>query len=125
MLAKQHAPVVDPFASLASPVRQSTPQSSQPSIFDFANPKPATPAVVPSTPANDDDEWAFSSALPEGQASNTIIVSQTSLGIKLDVTREPANPSVITLSLSYSNNGDQEISGLEFLAAAPKVRAHS
>jgi ADP-ribosylation factor-binding protein GGA len=118
-LTAQHAPIVDPFAALASPVRHSTSQKAEASIFDFANP---LPKAAPIAPAADDDEWAFSSALPEG-AENTISVSETKLSISLHVTREPSTPAVITMSLSYSNNTDQEISELEFMAAAPKVKA--
>jgi len=122
-LAKQHAPIIDPFAALVSPIRQSTPQQAPPSIFDFANPKPQP---TPAAPAADEDEWAFSSALPEGlPASNTISVSETQLSISLHVTRDPLGPAnQIALSLTYSNNTNQVISELEFKAAAPKVSAN-
>lgn len=115
-------PPADPFAALASPVRAATPQKS---IFDFANPpppksQPPVPASAPA-PAADDDDWAFSSALPEGPPSNTITVSDTNLNISLHVTRDPANASVITLSLTYSNKTAQPISELEFKTAVTKV----
>ena len=88
-------------------------------MFDFANPKP--PAAAPA-PAADDDEWAFSSALPESQpSSNTLSVSETQLSISLHATREPANPSVITMNLKFSSNADQPISELTFMAAVTKV----
>lgn len=113
------APLVDPFAALTSPMRQSTPQQPQPSMFDFANPKPLAAAPAP---AADDDEWAFSSALPESQpSSNTLSVSETQLGIALHATREPTNPSVITMNLKFSSNADQPISELTFMAAVTKV----
>jgi len=118
---QQHAPSLDPFAALASPVRQSTPQQSQPthSIFDFGNHQP--PSAVPAAAA-DDDEWAFSSALPEGLPSeNTITVSETALGISLHAAREPTTPAVITLSLSFSSKTEQPISDLEFAVAVTKV----
>lgn len=118
---QQQAPALDPFAALASPVRQSTPQQAQPthSIFDFGN-RQATPTAPAA--AADDDEWAFSSALPEGLPSeNTISVSETALGISLHVTREPTTPAVITLSLSFSGKTDQPISDLEFAVAVTKV----
>jgi ADP-ribosylation factor-binding protein GGA len=119
--AKQHAPAQDPFAALASPVRQSTPQQTQPShsIFDFGKPAGApAPAAAPA----DDDEWAFSSALPEGLPSeNTITVSETALGISLHATREATTPAIITLSLSFSSKTDQPISDLEFAVAVTKV----
>lgn len=118
--AKKQSPPVDPFAALASPVRQSTPQKPQPSMFDFANPKPATP--TPSAPAADDDEWAFASALPDASpATNTFSVSDTSLNIVMHAAREPATPSIITLSVTFSNKTSQPISELTFMAAVSKV----
>lgn len=114
----QHA--IDPFAALASTARSTTPQKS---IFDFGNhqPPPVAPAAVSAPAAADDDEWAFSSALPEGPPSNNITVNDTSLDISLHVTRESAIPSVITMSLSFSNKTEQPISELEFKAAVTKV----
>ncbi|KAF4637104.1 hypothetical protein G7Y89_g970 [Cudoniella acicularis] len=115
------APVSDPFAALASPVRQSTPQQSQPSMFDFAaHHAPPHAAPAPAVSA-DDDEWAFASALPEGVPStNTITVSETGLRISLHATREEMTPSVITMSLTFSNRSDQPISELTFMAAVTK-----
>jgi len=118
-LAKQHAPIVDPFAALASP-RQ--PISQSPSMFDFASPKP--PVAPPALDiTGDDDEWAFSSALPEPQ-SNTIKVSDTALEVLLHASREPTATSSIAISLSYSNKTDQPISDLAFQVAVSKV-SHS
>lgn len=118
---QQHTPAQDPFAALISPARQFTPQPAAPShsMFDFGIQKapPAAPAA-----AVDDDEWAFSSALPEGLPSeNTIMVSETTLGISLHATREPSSPAVITLSLTFSSKTDQPISDLEFAVAVTKV----
>ncbi|KUJ10799.1 VHS-domain-containing protein [Mollisia scopiformis] len=110
-------PAMDPFAALASPVRAATPQKS---IFDFGNHQPPAPAPAATVPAADDDDWAFSSALPEGPPSNNITVSDTSLNISIHVTRDAANTSVITMSLSFSNQTDQPISELEFKAAVTK-----
>lgn len=120
------APIsTDPFAALTSPIRQSTPQQSNTmSMFDFTSfaPKPSVPAPVPVPATADDDDWAFSSALPEGlPTSNTISVSETGLGISLYATRDPSSPSVITLSLSFSNSTDLPISELTFMAAVTKV----
>jgi ADP-ribosylation factor-binding protein GGA len=112
---QQYAPAQDPFAALASPLRQSTPQQIQPShsIFDFGE-----PAAAPA----DDDEWAFSSALPEDLPSeSTITVSETALGISLHAAREATAPAIIKLSLSFSSKTDQPISELEFAVAVTKV----
>jgi len=116
----QQAPASDPFAALASPARQSTPQQAQPSMFGFGNSHTAAPLVT--APAADDDEWAFSSALPEGPpSSNTISVSETSLSISLHAVREPATPSIITMSVTFSNKTPQPISELTFMAAVTKA----
>ena len=116
-LAKQHAPITDPFAALAS-TNQAASQS--PSMFDFANPKPPVVAPPALDTTGDDDEWAFSSALPEPQ-SNTIKVSDTALEVLLHASREPATPASIAISLSYSNKTDQPISDLAFQVAVSKV----
>jgi hypothetical protein len=104
-------------------MRQSTPQQSQKSIFDFTPPQPpVNNSAPPAAAADDDDEWAFSSALPEGPpSSNTILVNDTSLSISLFVTREPSMPTVITMSLTFSNKTDQPISELTFMAAVTKA----
>ncbi|KAF8860723.1 VHS-domain-containing protein [Acephala macrosclerotiorum] len=115
------ASTVDPFAALASPIRSTTPQQPQKSIFDFSSHQPPAKTASPAPPpATDDDEWAFSSALPEGPPSNNITVSDTSLNISLHVTRESATPSIITMSLSFSNKTEQPVSELEFKAAVTK-----
>ena len=88
-------------------------------MFDFGNQQAAPPAPA----AADDDEWAFSSALPEGlPASNTIQVSETALSISLHAAREPQTPSVITMSITFSSKSDQPISELTFMAAVTKVQ---
>lgn len=113
------ARVVDPFAALKTSTQQSPPQQPQKSIFDFANPQP--PANPPAA-SGDDDEWAFSSALPEGPpSSNTLTVSDTSLSISLHATREPPTPALITMSLSFSNKTAQPVSELTFMAAVEKA----
>lgn len=115
----------DPFASIIAPVRQSTPQQppQQKSMFDFSafTPKPQE-QQAPAPTATDDDEWAFESALPDsGPASNTILVSQTSLSISMHAAREPSSPDIITLSITFSNSTDVAISELTFMAAVTKV----
>ncbi|ESZ89654.1 hypothetical protein SBOR_9958 [Sclerotinia borealis F-4128] len=112
---------IDPFAALTTPSRQSTPQQSG-SMFDFANPKPpVSHAANAPAPAADDDEWAFSSALPEGlPPSNDLTISNTNLKISLNASREPSTPDVITLSIAFSNNSNEPISNLTFQAAVTK-----
>ncbi|RDL32610.1 putative vhs-containing protein [Venustampulla echinocandica] len=120
MASKPQPPISasDPFAALASPVRQATPQQAQPSMFDFGNHQAPAPAAAPAT---DDDEWAFSSALPEGlPPSNTIEINNTALNISLHATREPQTPSIITMALTFSSRSDEPISELTFMAAVTK-----
>jgi ADP-ribosylation factor-binding protein GGA len=120
--ASPQPPAVDPFAALRASIQQSPPQQPQKSIFDFANPQPPVNKSAPVTSAGDDDEWAFSSALPEGPpSSNTLTVSDTSLRISLHASREPSTPAVITMSLSFSNKTAQPISELTFMAAVTKA----
>ncbi|KAG9232142.1 VHS domain-containing protein [Amylocarpus encephaloides] len=116
-------PTADPFAALASPVRASTPQQPQKSIFDFAPLQAPKPATAPdmAAPAADDDEWAFSSALPEGlPATNTVAVSNTALAISLHASREAQSPAIIILAITFSSQSDQPISELTFMAAVTK-----
>ena len=120
--AKPQTPAADPFAALQSAIKQPAPQQSQKSMFDFANPQPPANNKAPATSEVDDDEWAFSSALPEGPpSSNTVTVSDTSLRISLHATRDPPTASVITMSLLFSNTTQQPITELTFMAAVTKV----
>ncbi len=116
-------PPSDPFASITGPLRQSTPQQSQSSasasLFDFAQPPAPAPA-----PANDDDEWNFSSALPESNglpSSTDITITDSTINITLHATRQsPADP-VITMTVKFSNKSPQHISELTFQVAVTKV----
>jgi ADP-ribosylation factor-binding protein GGA len=111
---------IDPFAHLSTPQPTIQSTSSSSSLFDFSNPQP-TPQSQPAA-HTDDDEWAFSSALPDAlPSSNNVTVSNTSLNISLHATREPASPAVITLSVAFSNLTDRRISELTFMAAVTKV----
>ena len=122
--SKPQAPTSDPFAALTSPVRQSTPQQPQStaSLFDFGPTPASNPGPAPAATA-DDDEWAFSSALPdEKPASNIILVSETQLSISLHAYRKPnESGDLITLELKFSNKTDQPISELTFMGAVTKV----
>jgi len=112
---KAKEPLSDPFASILSPGQTKFSTGPQKSIFDFANLQP------PPAAAQDDDEWAFESALPEGPpSSNTLLVSDTSISISLNAMREPQTPSIITMSITFSNKSDQPVSELTFMAAVIK-----
>jgi ADP-ribosylation factor-binding protein GGA len=120
---------VDPFAALTSPVRYSTPQqnlsqSSGPSsLFDFGQPA-AAPAQTQVPAANDDDEWAFSSALPEANglpSSNDLTVTEATVKIDLRASRQSPSDTIIRLDLKFSSKVAQPVTELTFQAAVTKV----
>lgn len=122
-----HQPASDPFAALATPPRQSTPQQNQSSvsasIFDFAKAAPPATAISPA-PANDDDEWSFSSALPESNglpSSNSITITDSTISISLHATRKSPSDPIITMNVKFSNKVAQLITELTFQVAVTRV----
>ncbi|KAM5464453.1 ARF-binding protein [Microsporum audouinii] len=69
-----------------------------------------------------DDEWTFSSALPEETlpSQNTVEVLNTTIGIKMQVKRLPGENRIHGL-VSFSNNTSQPISELHFQIAIEKA----
>lgn len=120
---------VDPFAGLSTPARQSTPQQSanSASLFDFGQaPSPAPPQATAQV-ADDEDEWAFSSALPESNglpSSNDITVASSTVLIALHATRTSPSDPAITMTVKFSNQASQPISELTFQVAVTKVFTH-
>jgi ADP-ribosylation factor-binding protein GGA len=136
-------PATDPFSAFSSPaLRQSspfqpTPQSQAsytPSLSFFAG---NAPSQVPShdslatrqnNGANDSEEWTFSSALPEASAlpmTNEMIVSNSSINVRLSITRQSNAESSITMLARFSNNTAQVVSELTFQVAVTKVGSDS
>lgn len=122
----QQAPS-DPFAALASPLlhgaHHNPALSTSSSMFDFSQPASTAPAQ-PTAPAADDDDWAFSSALPESQGlttSNYITVSDTSVNVVLHASRRSPSDPVIVLNVSFSSKVVQPITELTFQMAVTKV----
>jgi ADP-ribosylation factor-binding protein GGA len=120
-------PTSDPFAALATPPRQSTPQQNQSSvsasIFDFAKSAPLATAIPPA-PANDDEEWSFSSALPESNglpSSNSVIITDSTINISLHAARKSPSDPIITLTVKFSNKVAQLVTELTFQVAVTKV----
>lgn len=128
-------PPADPFAALVSPSsRASTPlqqqqnlgtqksTSSPSSLLDIA--PPSQPISRPSSTNNAaaDDEWDFTSALPESSLpnSNQMQVLNTSLRIDFISKRVPGQPT-IQVKAQFSNNTSQPISELHFQVAVEKV----
>ncbi|KAF2198980.1 VHS-domain-containing protein [Delitschia confertaspora ATCC 74209] len=113
----------DPFAALSSP-RQSSPfqfQQSTPSgstdLLGMSSPAPLSGlAQSNSTAANDDDEWAFASAVPD--QSKDIIVNNTSINVAFNVSRE--SDTVLLIKSRISNNTPLRITDLTFQVAVSK-----
>lgn len=105
-------PANDPFAALGTPQFSSKP----------ATPKPAAPAAA----AEEDDEWSFSSALPESTYSkkhNVTVKDSGPLVIHLQAERSPNAPSGLFLRFLFSNTTSTVLSDLHFQIAVTKVRA--
>jgi ADP-ribosylation factor-binding protein GGA len=120
-------PMSDPFASLTSPLRQSTPlqnqSSTSASLFDFAQSAPPVTAIPPAS-TNDDDEWAFSSALPESNglpSSTSITITDTIINISIHATRKSPSDPIITMTVHFSSKVAQLITELTFQVAVTKV----
>lgn len=121
---------IDPFAALSTPPRQSTPHqpSTTKSIFDFGQAPSPAPAAAPATAApaatDDDDEWAFSSALPESNglpSSTDITVTSSAILIALHASRTSPSDPAITMTVKFSSQSPQSVSELTFQVAVTKV----
>lgn len=117
---------IDPFAGLSN----SNSRSGSPFQFQSRAPAPAVPASASfdllgggapaaSAPAPvDDDEWAFSSALPD--QPQDLVVTNSAIKTVFAVTR-PNNSELIVAS-RISNTTAQPIEDLTFQLAVTKVR---
>ncbi|KAF2758277.1 ADP-ribosylation factor-binding protein-like protein GGA1 [Pseudovirgaria hyperparasitica] len=118
----------DPFAALTSPsTRQSSPfqfhQSATPipqtansnSLLDIDTGAALT-QTQPTPAAGTDDEWTFSSALPD--TSSEIVVTSTSVNITFHVSRQ--SDDVILINSRASNNTPQPVSDFTFQLAVTK-----
>lgn len=137
----------DPFAALATSTprggspfqfQQSLNRTASPAtgsgsatLFDLGAPtssQPTTPkppmGANPSrlstgaTPAAD-DEWTFSSALPD--QPHDLIVSNSAVNIKWTVSRPPEDESVVLIKSQISNNTAAPVSDFTFQVAVTKV----
>lgn len=142
--AKPTQPATDPFAALSSaasrtasplPPSQLTQKPISPpsgSLFDFASPKPAVPqsqpaasSQQPTNGASVDDDWDFTSALPDDgselPAHNNLTVSNTSVKMDFCVERPESTDSAISISASFSNNTPSPITEYTLQVAVTKV----
>lgn len=113
---QQKQPAADPFASLIGISPSVTPApASAPS------PVPAPSAAPAPAASNDDDEWAFSSALPpEAPQEHTSTICNTGLVITFNANRK-FGPNSLGLFFQFSNNTPEEFTELHYQLAAPKV----
>lgn len=131
-------PRIDPFASLNAPApRQASPFQFQQSIqqppapssslLDLTGSNASQTPPVPSASiqqsngaaAAGDDEWTFSSALPD--SSHDLTVVHSSIHVLFHVSRQPTPDNVILIQSQVSNNTAQPISQLTFQLAVTKV----
>ncbi|TLD28885.1 hypothetical protein PspLS_03432 [Pyricularia sp. CBS 133598] len=112
----------DPFAALASPSAFSSKPSTPAHVTQaFQPPAPAATA----TDANDDDEWAFSSALPPEAApqlpqEQKAVLADQGLKIELIAKRPTPGANSVRLHFAFSNNTATPLSELHFQSAVPK-----
>ena len=138
----------DPFAALSSaasrtasplpnlkPSQKLTPSPSA-SLFDFASPKPALPQNQPARISQEatngtstDDDWDFTSALPDDGTElpvrKNLTVSNTSVKMDCHVERPETSDSTISISASFSNNTPSLITEYTLQVAVTKVNCVS
>lgn len=133
--APQPQKAADPFGALASPPRQSSPfqfqQSVKPTpaqptssslLGDLSSQVGSTAASSTATPRiSTDDEWTFSSALPEQPQDLT--VTNSSIRTVFHVSRPSNAENYMMIESRISNNTATPISDLTFQLAVTKVRS--
>ncbi|KAI9710579.1 MAG: hypothetical protein M1820_002715 [Bogoriella megaspora] len=126
-------PRADPFASLHAPARQASPfqfqHSVQPqppaqssSLLDLTSSGPPAPSQqsngAAAAGAGADDEWTFSSALPD--SSHDLTVVQSNIHVLFHVSRQQTPDNAILILSQVSNNTSQPITHLTFQLAVTK-----
>ncbi|KAL1642788.1 ARF-binding protein [Diplodia intermedia] len=118
----------DPFAALATPrtaspfqFQQSVRPAASPTsaLFDLggtSTPPPAAAAPAPAPAAADDDEWNFSSALPDQPSTQTVI----NTSIRTDFTVSRQSDDTIHIQAAISNNTPAPISELTMQLAVTR-----
>ncbi|CRG85315.1 putative ADP-ribosylation factor-binding protein C25H2,16c [Talaromyces islandicus] len=128
-------PAADPFASLISggsrtsspfaAAQSSTGHAKSPSLVDVAGgpTPPSGPSQAVSTGGGFDDEWSFTSALPESTlpTSNRVRVLNSSLLIDFEVRRRLEDPKSIQLVALFSNATNQALTELHFQLAVERA----
>ncbi|OJJ89611.1 VHS domain protein [Aspergillus glaucus CBS 516.65] len=119
------APAADPFASLISgSSRGSSPFSPAVSQTPPAMTRSGTPAR-PAAQPTEEDEWNFTSSLPESSSAlpstNKVAVLDSSLRIEFVARRHPSQPRLIHVVGFFSNRTSQPIQELHFQVAVEKA----
>ena len=135
----------DPFASLATPPRQSSPFQFQHSTSKSPVPRSPRPPQssgvdllglgggsssngTSSRPAtsggggSNEDEWTFSSALPDAPQPAEIVVTNSAVKTIFTITRASEGEGDIEIQSRISNSTAQVIGDLTFQLAVTKVR---
>ena len=135
-IAPQPATMVDPFAALVSPSPRagspaqprtaSKPTATSSSLLDLGDAPPNVPSGANRELVHD-DEWTFTSSLPEQAAPNTtrpmwqhLRVLSSYISIDFLAAREE-DGHVIRITAQFSNTTKQNINGLHFQVAVEKV----
>lgn len=130
-------PPADPFASLVSagsrmpsPLSAGAPQTQRPAAaspsllgLGGASPSPQ-PAGQTANKGAEDDEWNFTSSLPESNSlpsTNKVQVLNSSLRIDFVARRHPNGAPQIHVVALFSNGTSQPLSELHFQVAVEKV----
>ncbi len=148
LASKPPQPPSDPFAATTSPApHQQSPflnsQQAQPttslqsaSLFDFAQPShqqsPMNPQSTPAVQSNGstaEDDWNFSSALPDEHGnlpvSKYLRVSNGAVAILFKLSRPSNKDSIVAIDAHFSNNSAKLITEYTFQVAVRKVRSPS
>ena len=127
-------PPSDPFASLVSAssrhpspfpsgVSSQQPASAGPSLLDLAGASSPQPPAG-NTKAAEEDEWDFTSSLPESNTlptTNRVQVLNSSLRVEFVARRQPQQARQIHMVALFSNGTNQPLSELHFQVAVEKV----
>ena len=138
--AAHTASQADPFASISSGIsRQGSPftkplpaKAPPTSMFDFASSTPQQATILNQaqtathhTNGNSvDDDWSFSSALPEDSSlpsATSLVVSDKEVAIQFDVSRRKGNDPVLDILAKFSNKSANAITEYTFQVAVTKV----
>ncbi|KAI9375421.1 VHS-domain-containing protein [Aspergillus egyptiacus] len=121
-------PPADPFASLVS----ASPRRASPlPAGSSTSPQPAAPAslldlaaTAPKAQGAEDDEWNFTSSLPESSSlpsSNRVEVLNSSLKVEFYARRNPQQQRQIHIVALFSNSTGQPLNELHFQVAVEKA----